>query len=182
MPTTIFSASTWGDHPGLQNYSLRDTAAITGDSLGQVRVTFQAGSSGTLDLKHAAIAIIGTAIAPNTQFTPTELLFGGVSGFTSLASNATITSDWVNFSCLATDTIMVIMDIGSTNGDIVTKTLSGANEYYQGGTVSYNQSTVTGFGDTVGGWDGVTLIETQAAPIVGTPNKATIEGFVTIRQ
>jgi len=110
---------------------------------------------------------ISTGSTGDTTAIPVELLFGGLSGFSSAVN---ITSDWVNLSGFtSSDKLVVIIDFsGSYLLDDVTA--SGTSMYYAFSAPSYNQATPSGFGGPLA-WDpGVALIETQSTtPPPGLP-------------
>jgi hypothetical protein len=168
VSTTIYSialtdTTTLANVPG---YSLRERVSPTGASQGQVRVSFKSGPNG-LVVDHASIAVVGGATFPNVQNTPTELLFSGGHGFT-LGPNTAITSDWVNFSSLSTDTLAIIADIHSsgTAVDVACNTSAPYALAYHSAAASYNLATVSSY--TIGGTYGfASLIETQ--PGASTP-------------
>lgn len=168
MPTTVFSAALNSNNGGNGGLSFRDFVTVTSGGLGQVRVTFQAGSSGLgLQADHASIALQGNGTPPNVQLTPTELLFSGVSGFNLPGANQTIVSDWLTFAFAITDTLAITFDInGASNGacEIITGAPTGVVEAYFSNTPSYNQANFTAGGSLAGTDFSVALIETQAAP------------------
>lgn len=174
----IFSQTLSNHNTGNQSVATRQVIpTLSGASLGQVRVTFQAGTSAGLKATHCSIAVVGAATIPNTTLTPTELLFSGVSGF-NLATSGQITSDWVNFSCLSTDTLIVCIDEDSSgNGDggdgALQGTVTGAQWWAKPSSSSYNQATVSGFSQ-IGTLNlyVVNLIETQASGGGGTDDRA----------
>lgn len=139
---TIYSATLAVDSTGNENFSFRNLA--TGLSAGgnQVRVTFEAPSSGSCKVDRASIGV--RASNADTTATPVELLFSGVSGFT-ISSGGILVSDWANLLFSGSDTLVVVVDISSTNGNLRVRSSGGDSDYEKAATASYNQATVSGF-------------------------------------
>lgn len=164
----IFSQALTSQNPGNTGQSDRIVIPpLSGASLGQVRVTFQAGSSAAFVAAHCSIGVLNGASAPNigetfgtTGFN--ELLFSGVSGFNISATNQ-LASDWLNFSCLSSDTLVVVIDEGATGGCGALQGTVTSAQWWQKAGASFNSAIVTGFAQIgTGNLYGVTLIETQA--------------------
>jgi hypothetical protein len=162
--TAIWSHTATSDFTAHEGWSFRHSLTPTGASQGQVRVTFKAGSTG-MQIDHASIVVVGAATFPNVATTPVQLKFGGANGFT-ITATATITSDWVTFASLSTDTLAVIVDFtaGGTKGSVSYDIATGAGDWQaKAATASYNLATVTGFSSIVTGYTFIPLIETQSA-------------------
>jgi hypothetical protein len=128
-----------------------------------IRVTFKASSAGGWGgTAHASIAKANAATPPNSDSTPVELLFSGASGFSALAPGAEVVSDWLPFSTVSGDRLMVVMDVATGSEQYSTGNSNGTGWYkISGGT--YNQATVSGVtGPYSGDVFGVALIEVQA--------------------
>lgn len=106
-----------------------------------IRATFEAASAATSQVDNASVGIRSSNA--DTAATPVEFLFSGVSGFT-LTAGTSITSDWAQISCTTSDSLIVVMDIHSTNGTLRFSG-SGMNSYFKAATNSYNQASVSGF-------------------------------------
>ncbi len=191
--TTIFTETLSSDNNGNTNYSFRQVVEITGNAQGQVRVTFKAASNvstnGNFTTNHCAIGIstqstaygpAGGPLALNTTAKPVELTFGGVSGFNLTANGQTIVSDWINLSGFTTtNMLVVVMDWASTGGGdaFIGSGLSNAGLWYLASAATYNVAAPTGsWSGAPGELDGVTLIETQAAPVtvIAMPRRAIV--------
>lgn len=72
-----------------------------------VRVTFVAATDNALTVNHAAIGKQNSGY--NTTSVPTELKFGGSSGF-SLSAGQSITSDWETYSTTSSEVHLVVVD------------------------------------------------------------------------
>lgn len=106
-----------------------------------VRATFEAASAASTQVDHASVGVRTTNA--DTVATPVEFLFSGVAGFT-LTAGTTITSDWAQLPVTVADSLIVVMDIHSSNGTL-RFTGSGMGSYFKAATDSYNQATVSGF-------------------------------------
>src|SRR5665811_849693 len=82
-------------------------------SLGLVTVTFKAGPHAGWKTDHVSIGVYHPDWQPNVTATPTELKFGGASGFTIASANGTVTSDPTEFAFAATDYLYIITDNSS---------------------------------------------------------------------
>jgi hypothetical protein len=113
-------------------------SAQAGGSL--VRVTFKAGNGGSVQINNASIGR-SNGTASQTDATPVELKFGGVSGFT-LSANAQITSDWALLTTLPGQMFIVTCDYGGgSNSNDAILIPGGANgrEYFTPGA-TYNSA------------------------------------------
>jgi hypothetical protein len=151
--------------PGADGISHRSAFKLLTGSLGQIRITLHGGfSTGTI-FDHASIGI-GNGTFNDTTATPTEITFSGGHGVTIAAAGSAV-SDWINFSCLSTDTIIVIVDINASGGNVDADAgvvdATGATIFSitaNGGT--YNVATVgAGTGSNNELW-GIVEIETQS--------------------
>jgi hypothetical protein len=175
MTTTIFTHTFTNQNPGNNGGSDRIAVPLSGPSLGQIRVTFQAGTAAGLNADHVGIALQGTATLPATQFAPVELKFSGTnagatgaggsaqSGFL-LPVGASIVSDFLTFSALSTDTLVFTLDehaTGSGCGAFDTA-VTGCELYFKVGT-GFTDQTGTGY-SIIGTNDlyAVAMVETQA--------------------
>ena len=175
MTTTIFSHTFTNHNAGNNGGSDRIAVTITGASQGQIRATFQAGTSAGLNADHVSVAVLGTATLPATQFAPVELKFSGTnagaagaggsaqSGFL-LPISASIVSDFINLSALSTDTLVFTIDehaTGSGDGAFDTA-VTGAHLYFKAGA-GFTDQTGTGYSQ-IGTNDlyALSLVETQA--------------------
>ena len=161
MPTTVFSATLSSNSSDVNGRSIRQFITPSSNGLGQVRATFKNAGLNTLIVDHASIALLGSATAPNTQNIPTELLFGGVSGFT-ITSGTSLTSDWLNFSFLSSDELCVILDIHAQSSFLrqAASQTGFVQEYFKAASASYNLATVTGYSNDATD-RGILSIETQ---------------------
>lgn len=124
----------------------------------RLRVIFgPAEADGAINCSHASIAVIGTATPPNAQFTPTELKFGGASGFVLGPSGGKVTSDWVDLTWLETDFLLVDIDFAAAGvGNSFVPTWNkgatwtggpGTGKWgsFKSAGADYNNATVTGY-------------------------------------
>ena len=163
--TTIFTQTLTNNDSGNNGLSFRTCIPITGDSLGQVRVTFQSGSANWV-VAHAAIGVSVTAVGvgcQQTTATPVELTFSGGSGF-NLGSSSNLTSDWVNLSFTGSAILVVITDITSGNEELATG-VTGVTSFLNVSGSTYNQANPAGYSGsgTSGFVPGFNLVQTQAA-------------------
>lgn len=161
---TLYSHAVGSDSTGWEGQSLRQLLPASGvASLGQIRVTYTAGSTG-LQIDHASVALLGGAAFPNVTTTPpTALTFSGAAGF-NLSAGQTAVSDWVTFTAGAADQLAFIADLtaGGTKGSIAYGAEVGSSVRYKVGA-SYQDATVSGF-STWGANTMIALVETQAIP------------------
>lgn len=162
--TTIFTETMPGSDSGNNGLSLRNVFAITGGSLGQVRVTFSTPGGSPAVVDHASIGI-ATGTLSNTTAAPVELTFSGGHGFTFPAtSTPSIVSDWVNLpGFTSSNDLVVVMDLNATTGGGdygANVTTSTGTMYFLSGA-SYNVATPSGT-TTQPTYGFVALIETQA--------------------
>jgi hypothetical protein len=109
-----FSSALATDNSGDNGLTIRQQMQLTAGGR-QVRVSFKAGSLG-LVVDHASVGIYsGSGGQGGTVGIPIELSFAGKPGF-SLTNAQTIKSDWLNFPVSPFDTLVVVMDNNSTNG------------------------------------------------------------------
>lgn len=146
MPVTIFTPSVALNSDDTNaSTSFRVIVALVAGSGGQIRVTIRTGIT-TLSTSHVSIGIwTGSGSNGNTTAIPTELLFGGTSGFIGLLANTTITSDFANFSCGASDKLVVIVDVGAPGGNKFSSGDTNADTWFLSGGASWNQSAPTGY-------------------------------------
>jgi len=143
--STTFTTTTdaWAE------YSLRQVieSANISASGGRVRVTFESGAAEGASVDNVSIVERSGSTANGTE-TPTELLFSGSSGF-SITANTTITSDWLVFDIDETKDYIIIIDFSSNaSADAMkTQTTSGIS-YFKSSSNSYDQQSVTGYGET----------------------------------
>lgn len=157
--------------------SFRVITTLTGGSNGSIRSTFTTSSATTLSVAHAAVGIwTGSGSNGNTTATPTELLFNGGSGFVGLLAGASITSDFVNFSCASTDKLVVIIDVGQPGGNRFSSGNSNVDTWFLTGGASFNNPAPTGY-TLISGTDYlVASVETNNPIIInsGTPINETV--------
>src|ERR1035437_9717174 len=123
------------------------------NSLGQVTVTFKAGTHAGWKTDHVSIGIIKPDYQPNTTKTPTELKFGGASGFTIASANGTATSDPTEFAFSAGDDLYIITDNSSDAVLVNMAAIYGIGGVgypiwtwsRSGGGGSWNEAAVTAF-------------------------------------
>lgn len=147
MPVTIFTPSAaLNSDDANASTSFRVIVALVAGSNGPIRVTIRTGAT-TLSTSHVAIGIwTGSGSNGNTVVTPAELLFGGGSGFIGLAPNTSITSDFLpNFSCTASDKLVVIVDVGAPGGNKFSSGNINVDTWFLTGGASWNQSAPTGY-------------------------------------
>lgn len=140
MPVALFNPSvSLGTDDNNPNVSFRNSVVLTAGSNGQVRATFAASATIGLVATNCAIGIHNSGgTGWETIGTPTELLFGGLSGFT-ISAGQSKTSDFVNLSFAVTDRLIVIIDVGSPGGNLFS-TANGNSDCWFGTPGSYNQS------------------------------------------
>jgi hypothetical protein len=173
MPTTIFTATLSGSSTGNQTNSTRNVLHLTGDTQGQIRVTFQAGPSASWKVTHAAFqqSSDGFGSTSSAGYLFQELFFGGSSGF-NLSTGQSITSDWLPAWQRQDGTgggnrcVIVTDDDTAGNGDggniALATGVSGAQPYNAAATSSYNAANPGGFtSGTAGQVFGISKIETQ---------------------
>jgi hypothetical protein len=119
----------------IRNIVLASEAAYSGS---EVRLWFKAGDAAWA-VSHCAIGIRSGSTG-NTTATPTEVLFGGASGF-SLAAYAEIGSDWQSFTFNEAVDHLVICD--QTSGKPAF-TQPGSSYYYLVGGSTYSQASPGG--------------------------------------
>lgn len=160
---TIFTDALGTDRADTGTGSFRNVIAITGGSLGQVRVTLKAGTGNTYVLAHVGIGIwSGTTMI--TTATPVELTFSGASGC-SIPAGTTLTSDWVNLSGFTSSNSLVVIEDFNANTDASSDQSSPNTMWFNFGDQSYNKADPTpdgGWGGSLSWVIGVTSIETQA--------------------
>jgi hypothetical protein len=166
--TTLFGPHTFSGTdfaPGSQGVSHRGAVKLLVGCGTQIRVTVHGGfSTGTI-YDHVSIGI-GNGTFNNTTATPTEVLWSGGHGITVAAGASSAPSDWTTFSCTSANTLIGIVDINASGGNVDAD--SGATDATgaaifsvtaSGGT--YNQTTVgAGTGTNNELW-GISKIETQ---------------------
>lgn len=134
------------------NTSFRVIVPMSGNSGTQIRATILPATINTLTVVNASIGKWnGDVNYPDTTAIPIELLFGGVSGFTSATTAKT--SDWVNLSGLSftsSDFAIVIFDCGGSGqgSQRMNSSSTGVTTWYKTGTPSYNLAATTGLGFT----------------------------------
>jgi hypothetical protein len=167
MTTTIFSHTFTSNNPGNANTSTRVAVPITGASLGQLRFTFQAGSTAGWKVVHASCGVASTS--PATTATPLEITFSGASGWNLAANGVTPASDFITLAATSSNLLVLTFDDDTTgNGDggaiAFDAGQTGVLSYF-GAVPGYQNSSGSGFTALpTGDLFGVTLIETQAAP------------------
>jgi|SRR5215472_8956535 len=175
-------------------YSMRQVCAITGGSASQVRVTFQAPVDGPGSVAHASVGVWTGSFA-DVNATPAVLLFGGNPGFSALAANTTITSDWTNLSGFTpNDFLVVIMDNATASvADSMAAQASPIPLYSGFFAWQYNNPTyniaapgLTGLNTNYGLQIGVTRVEVQGVglslpPIAGRQRPISVTNLGTNR-
>ena len=169
---TAFSVTLNTNDSGDGGYSFRTRVTTEAGSGGQVRVRFVASTAAAFSLNNASIGkgvVSPASPSPgfyNTQATPVELLFSGLSGF-AISAGQSIVSDWANLTWHGGDGLVVVMDFGASNGNPRMLTTAGSGSLaYQGATSTYNESAPTegswaSQGESVPWVLGFDLIETQ---------------------
>ncbi len=151
---TIFTQTLTSDDNGYTGYSLRNGVVITGGAgdTSQIRVTFEASSTGSMALDHASIAISSQASLASVGWedatsTPVELTFDtGGHGFTSIASSATKVSDWVTLGGFtSSNCLLVTLDFGGSNANPRRLTGLGANAKvgFEAAAANYSDQNAT---------------------------------------
>jgi hypothetical protein len=142
------------------------TTLLSG-TLGQVRVTLaNLVDSNNLLATNVSIGVASTAPTIGSSFgsaTFKELTFGGGSHGCTLVNSVPQSSDWVNFSFLSTDTLMVTIDVSGSSlaGVGFSPSPTNGSTWYQSGAF-YNNNTGAGWTLTANTYEMVS-IETQAA-------------------
>ncbi len=129
-----------GDAPGYSVRSICGTLSAGGSKI-RVKITSGGLVGQGLNVNHVSIGKQNTTY--NTTATPTELLFHGASGF-SIPTTTTIYSDWTNFNTTIGDTLISILDRGSSPAFTRYNSAGGGPYYYQAAAASYNQSAPAG--------------------------------------
>lgn len=156
--TSIFSGALSADDSGDASFTIRTECILTDGGGRRIRATFTASTTAAYGCDHVSIGI-SKGSAGDTVGIPTELFFKGTSGF-ALSTNTSITSDWLNFSCSASDILTVIQDINATQGN--PRSGTNGHTYYKASTASYNLATVAGLTDGGAGFNlGLSSIEVQ---------------------
>ena len=106
-----------------------------------------------LQLDNVSIGVRSGSTADYTSI-PTELLFSGGHGFTSISAPAAIISDWTIFSLNEAADHLFVMDVGNTTQYIRYNNAAGTL-YYKDATNSYNTDTLSGAGSV--SWAGTIL-------------------------
>lgn len=138
---------------GWANYSVRQilSAANISSSGNKIRVTLYGPFSGaTESMQLAKVAIVErSGSTANGTTTPTEILFGGLSGILIHKENTTI-SDWLDYEIDSTKDYLLIADFGSqTANDNIGRSAipsSATNGSYDAVTSSCNTAVMTGAG------------------------------------
>lgn len=134
--------------------SYRNIVTVTGGG-SNIRVTYQAALAGS-PLTSAHISVGVNTTNADTVLTPVELKFGGASGFV-IPLGSTLTSDITPFVWTVANKLVVVEDTISGNDAQIAAT--GMSFYFKAATSSYNQATVTGFGNVANFLLGVVKIE-----------------------
>lgn len=141
--TTVYSNAYTGSltiNTGVSYRAPTDATISAGGT--QVRVTFKAGTGGTMVVANCSIGI--QSAAEVTTATPVELKFSGVSGF-SIASSATILSDWATLTTSNGQTLVVVIDNTSGSSIFLSGKGSGGLTYFRTGAQTYNSANPGGF-------------------------------------
>lgn len=152
------------------NAAVRMVLKLDADSAGAQQLRFQFTPNSSLsqdsDQTHVSIGHSPTGSGPNTDATPIEIKFGGVSGISLTSGSAPIWSDWTDISSLnlvASDTVVLIYDNGPLGGyrtsgpDGIT-----TSEFWIGTPPTWDQATVTGFSDAGTYVSGVSEIQVMS--------------------
>lgn len=168
--TTIYTAPTLGNSASVSGWSWRQEITTSGNSLGQIQITYSSSGAGTWDHQSYCIS---TGASSNCTAAPVEVTFpascgtnctGGAGGHGfSCSTNCVATSNFISFATSGTD-VIVITDENSvaTESEAYATGASGVNRWYQGATASWNQQSPAGFTSLSGTVLGVTTIVTQS--------------------
>lgn len=160
----VWSATLGTNSNNWQTYCVRNSCGSLSGGGDQVRVRFVAPSvTQGMVVDNASVGVLGGATAPNcTTNPPVPLTFSGASGF-SIASGASIVSDWVNLSFLSSDTLIVDHDYGAaTSGHQEGGGNTGSIAYFRASYDGYNLATVSGMSASAAGYvRGINQIEGQ---------------------
>jgi len=164
----------------------------------QVRVRFVVGTTAGSEFLCTKAAIgLGTGTKADTTATPTELLFGGVSGFDIPlgappgAARNFQWSDWLTFGGWSVgDPLVVVIELGSPAlGELMQNNggLDGANSYlYSGGAATAGITiSVPGVAEDfniITGSHGIDLIETRKFPFADPMTFTSAKRLVRTRQ
>lgn len=145
-PSTVFTFSQSTNGGAVTGFSVRQPAAVTGGG-NQLRATFAASTVAALATDHVSVGIQSSTSAVTTTPTYTfpgiaEILFSGASGF-SIASSATIVSDWTTFTFTSSNVLIVIMDISASVS--AGRQTNGGGLYFKAAAATYNQAAPAGF-------------------------------------
>lgn len=172
MSTILSPGTPITEEAGWSGYTLRAIMpALTGNGLGQVRVTIVSPVSSVhhFQCNNWAIGKWAGGANGDTTATPVELLqVGGAHGFDIFGNDVvstTLVSEWVTFSCSIGDQPVIVFDNVNTGSpyNMLLTGVSGADSYYKAASASYNAATVAGqTHNATGTLYGVSLIESQA--------------------
>jgi len=140
--TTLFTQTLTTNGTGGENVTYRVICPSMASGGSQLRVVFRGHTFSPFSVDNASVGIQSSG--GDTTATPTELLFGGVSGFTAGADQAVI-SDLTTFSYSASDNLIVTYDVSATNGN-PRGTASAGTRYYKVTYNSYNVQSISGLG------------------------------------
>lgn len=134
-----------------------EITATTGDSLGEIAVSFYSGAAG-LNILDAYYCIAATA--PSCAAPPVQLKFSGNAGI-AIPTYTITQSDFVAFAPAGTH-VIVCFDIAPTGGySVAYDTPAGVNDWEKGGPDCATQ-TKSGYGESTATDYAVTLIQTTA--------------------
>jgi hypothetical protein len=159
---TVFSQTINSGNSGDADFSYRNNIPMSDGARTQIRVTVAAPAGSPFGVDNVSIAFPQTS--PNARGVPIEVFFDGKSGPGQLVAGQSITSDWVNFSGFAKgDTILVILDLASTNGNagFGTASVTGATFYFLAAANSYNVAAYTAGGSVANQVQGISKIEVR---------------------
>jgi hypothetical protein len=178
------------------NGNFRTFVKLSANSNGQIRVRYKAGSTNGMQIRGAAIGkwdgATLSSVGCDMTTTPFRLLFSGANSSSSVAANATITSDFVTHTGLtlnANDWLIVTFFGGSTTGTSGEAFSSGHTDATCLFNISATDMSQDQLGSTHGSWSligptqpgsaggtnyGVDLVETNdpAASFLPDPRPA----------
>jgi hypothetical protein len=173
--TTIFTQAPAGNNSGNAGDEFIQEVTLTGNSQGQISVTFASGTTTGLSVINAYVCVAASAGSVNCIDTPAQIKCSGSATCAASGANATIASDFATYATTGTD-FLVCFDIpGVGNDDTPNVTgVTGANINFNStsGRCS-SQSRSTGFSQVSGDVWGVSQITTKSAAAAGPPHSHT---------
>jgi hypothetical protein len=177
MATVFTPTNTPASTDSNTNTSFRVRCTLSGASNGQIRVTFRAGTGGSMVLTAASIGKYSGSASEMTT-APVTLLFGGSGASGTITAGNSVTSDFVthsgSFSLASSDVLLVVFDLGASNANTGFSTSnSNCSLRFLPGASATTQNPVSGT-DLAGTNYAIVTVETndpagKAIPIFSRP-------------